>query len=112
MTNSAGYKVVLVFDLEDGMADEELRRSGQPDSFPNLLARQPGFVGMELVKISDFRTMSVQSWTTAEAWWAALEQTKAEANPADRTARPDIVVSREFYAGTIEARKQGGRHGD
>jgi len=112
MDNTSGYKVVLVFDLEDRMADEELRRSKEPDSFPNILARQPGFEGMELVKISDSRTMSVQSWTSPEAWWAALEQTKAEANTADRTSRPDIVVSREFYAGTIEALKEGGPSGD
>lgn len=112
MKKTAGYKVVLVFDLEDGMADEELRRSEEPDSFPNMLARQPGFEGMELVKINHSRTMSVQSWTTTEAWWAALEQTKADAKTPDRAARPDIVVSREFYAGTIEALKESGRGGD
>lgn len=105
MKNTAGYKVVLVFDLQDGMADEEIRRSEEPDSFPNRLAQQPGFEGMELVKISDSRTMSAQSWTTPEAWWAALEQTKADANTPDRDAHPDIVVSRELYAGTIAALK-------
>lgn len=66
---------------------------------------------MELVKISDSRTMSVQPWTTPESWWAALEQTKAETNTPDRAARPNIVVSREFYAGTIETVKEDGRSG-
>lgn len=94
------------------MADEELSRSEEPGSFPDLLAQQPGFTGMELVKISENRTMSVQSWTTPEAWWAGLERAKNEANTPDRDARPDIVVSPAFYAGTIEAMKEANRRGD
>ncbi len=96
------YKVVLVFDLKPGTAEEELRRSREAGSFPRRLSAQPGFMEMELVKVSDERTMSVQTWSAAEDWWAALETVKAE---ADRT--PDdgkhetILVSREFFAGSL-----------
>lgn len=96
------FKVVLVFNLKPGTADEELRRSAEPSSFPSALARQPGFVGMELVKISDEQTMSVQTWASPEAWWAALDAARTTvAEVPGRADREEILISREFYAGTV-----------
>lgn len=96
------FKVVLVFNLEPGTAEEELRRSAEPDSFPSRLAAQPGFIGMELVKVADDRTMSIQTWQSPSDWWSALEQVKQmPAPPADE--RPNILVSRDFYAGPVMA---------
>lgn len=99
---SAQFKVVLIFHLEPGQADEELRRSREESSFPSRLARQPGFVEMQLVKVSDDQTMSIQSWETAKDWWTALEAVKhdSERDPADQD-RPSILVSRDFHAGPV-----------
>ena len=96
------YKVVLVFNLTSGSANEELRRSAQDHSFPNLLARQPGFVALELVKISEDKTMSAQTWETERHWWSALENVKqlSENGPVDQ-ARENILVSRDFLGGTV-----------
>jgi hypothetical protein len=47
------YKVVLVFKLTKSSADEELKRSKEETSFLNLLARQAGFIEIELVKINE-----------------------------------------------------------
>lgn len=94
------YKVVLLFNLTLGAADEELRRSREPDSFPNRLAKQPGFVQMELVKVDEDRTMSIQTWDSANSWWTALEATKSEPT-AVSPAREEILLSREFYAGEV-----------
>ena len=93
------YKVVLVFHLKPGTADEELRRSGKPESFPNRLARRPGHLAMELVKIDEDTTMSVQTWKTQSDWWAALEATKN--TQVDSDNRETILVSRDFFGGTV-----------
>lgn len=94
------FKVVLVFHLLPDSADEEMRRSLEPDSFPSQLARQPGFVGMELVKVSEDRTMSLQTWRGPGDWWAALDAVKRAASErADD--KPSILVSRDFFAGTV-----------
>ncbi len=98
----APFKVVLVFHLVDGTADEELRRSLEPGSFPNRLARQPGFVDMQLVKVGEAQTLSVQTWQRAGDWWAALEAVKHEgASASGRDDRPAILVSRDFHAGPV-----------
>lgn len=101
LTEPAAYKVVLVFNLKPGGADEELRRSAQPESFPSRLARQPGFVGLELVKVTAEQTMSIQTWRSERDWWTALEAVKS-AQPSGPGA-DDILVSREFFAGTVMA---------
>jgi len=61
MDKLESYKVVLVFNLQEGRAEEELKRSKEENSFPNLLAKQPGFIEMELVKINEEKTMSIQT---------------------------------------------------
>ena len=96
------YKVVLVFSLTKGSADEELSRSKEETSFPNMLAKQLGFVELELSKINDEKTMSVQTWETEKHWWTALETVKSQQEklPADNT-RENILVSREFLNGYI-----------
>ena len=97
------YKVVLVFDLKPGSADEELRRSVEPTSFPALLSQQPGFVELELVKVSPDRTLSIQTWQSEPAFFAALEAVKRARDAAP--VREDILVSRQFFAGTLVARR-------
>ncbi len=52
---------MLVFTLTKGSADAELHRSKEESSFPNMLAKQPGFIELELIKINDEKTMSVQT---------------------------------------------------
>jgi heme-degrading monooxygenase HmoA len=94
------YKVILIFTLAKGMADEELRRSNEPESFPSILAKQEGFVSLELVKIDDDKTMSVQTWQSPQHWWKALEAAKS-VNAANNPARPNILVSRDFFGGTV-----------
>ena len=99
---SEAYKVILIFTLAKGMADEELRRSGEPDSFPNILAKQEGFVSLELVKIDDDKTMSVQTWQSPQHWWKALEATKNRSAAINvNPPRANILVSRDFFGGTI-----------
>lgn len=92
------FRVVLVFNLKPDSADEELRRSKAPDSFPSRLAKQPGFLGLELVKVSEERTLSLQQWRSPADWWAALEAVKRDAPSGE--AEP-ILVSREFFAGPV-----------
>lgn len=94
------YKVVLKFKLKEGTADEEIRRSREPRSFPNRLAKQPGCQSIELVKIDESTTMSVQTWTSQKDWWAALEAANSETETAD-PERENILESREFFAGDI-----------
>lgn len=107
-TSSEGrFKVVLIFHLEPGQADEELRRSLETGSFPNRLARQPGFVEMQLVKVSDDQTMSIQTWEAPQDWWKALEAVQADGGGSTSENRPNILVSRDFHAGAI-VRQLGG----
>lgn len=97
------YKVVLVFHLEKGKAEEELRRSKEPQSFPSLLSQQPGFLSLELVKIDDDNTMSVQTWQSDKDWWKALETVKQLSAAAPPSARENILVKREFFGGYVQA---------
>lgn len=100
---SAPYKVVLVFQLEAGEADEELRRSARPDSFPRRLAAQPGFLGMELIKLSPDRTMSIQTWRSEADFHTALHAVKSAAASAPDAGARNILVSREFFGGCLVA---------
>lgn len=98
----AHFKVVLIFHLKPGQADEELRRSGEETSLPNRLARQPGFVAMQFVKLSDEQTMSIQTWKTAQNWWTALDAVKSDSQSGQAAEdRPSILVSRDFHAGPV-----------
>ncbi len=101
MSSSAPYRVVLTFDLKPGMADEELRRSREDGSFPRRLMRQPGFVSMDLVKISDDRTMSIQTWESESAWWTALNAVKTAPSGDAVADREPILISREFVSGVV-----------
>lgn len=96
------YKVVLTFHLAEGMADEELRRSEEPGSFPNMLAQQHGCIDITLVKVDDGKTMSIQTWEKQADWWAAL---KVVQDIREKSATPDnasILVSRDFVAGEVK----------
>ena len=106
MDKSNLYKVVLVFNLKTGSADEELRRSNESTSFPNMLAKHQGFIEMELVKINEEKTMSIQTWKTEKDWWTALEAVKntREKSGQDGT-RENILESREFLNGYIKAHR-------
>jgi heme-degrading monooxygenase HmoA len=102
------YKVVLVFNLTKSSADEEHKRSKEETSFPNLLARQPGFIEMELVKINEEKTMSIQTWATEKDWWKALETVKNNRENADTdNSRENILVSREFLNGSTRVHMIG-----
>ncbi|MCB0644521.1 MAG: hypothetical protein KDC44_22910 [Phaeodactylibacter sp.] len=108
MDHTNFYKVVLVFNLTAGSADEELRRSNEDFSFPNRLAQQQGFVEMELVKINEEKTMSIQTWETEKDWWAALTTVKNSAEKSGQDSlRENILVSREFLNGYVKVHKQG-----
>ena len=110
MSTKSLYKVVLVFNLTKGSADEEILRSIDENSFPNMLAKQAGFIDLELVKINEEKTMSIQTWESEKHWWSGLESVKnlQEKIPSDAT-RESILVSRDFlngYVNThIEAKK-------
>ena len=106
MDNKSSYKVVLVFNLTKGSADEELRRSSEETSFPSLLAKQKGFVEAELVKINEEKTMSIQTWETEKDWWTALETVKNIREKSDmESTRENILVSREFLNGYVKLHK-------
>ena len=108
MSNTNLYKVVLVFNLTKGSADEELRRSNEKASFPNMLAKQQGFIEMELVKITEEKTMSIQTWETEKDWWTALETVKnIPEKSGQHSTRENILVSREFLNGYIKVHKTG-----
>ncbi len=103
MNKSNLYKVVLVFNLTKGSADEELLRSKEETSFPNMLAKQQGFIELELIKINDEKTMSIQTWETEKDWWTALETVKSQQeNLATEGTRENILVSRDFLNGYIK----------
>jgi heme-degrading monooxygenase HmoA len=103
MDKSDLYKVVLVFNLQDGKADEELKRSKEENSFPDLLSKQPGFVELELIKINDQKTMSIQTWETENDWWMALETArKINENARNNSAGENILISRGFLNGYIQ----------
>jgi len=97
----APYKVVLVFNLKPGSADEELRRSARENSFPNQLAREPGCLGLELVKVNADRTMSIQTWRSERDWWAALNAVKQTQESTPEAATDTILVSRDFFGGPV-----------
>jgi hypothetical protein len=97
----APYKVVLVFNLKPGLADEELRRSARENSFPNRLAREPGCIGLELVKVSADRTMSIQTWRSERDWWTALNAVKQAQDGSPEVAADSILVSRDFFGGSV-----------
>lgn len=105
------YKVVLVFNLRPGTASEELRRSQESDSFPLMLSRQPGLLGMELVRASDDQTMSIQTWDSSTAWFAALNAVKDRRAGGRQAQREEILVERAFFgvdvAATIPPPKPG-----
>lgn len=96
---NAPYKVVLVFNLKPGAADEELQRSVSPDGFPSRLAAQPGFVSLELVRAGADRTLSIQTWRSEADWWSALSAVKSQESAGP--AREDILVSRDFFGGPV-----------
>ena len=107
MDKSNLYKVVLVFNLKTGSADEELRRSNEETSFPNMLVKQNGFIEMELVKINEEKTMSIQTWKTEKDWWTALEIVKnTRENSEQDNNRENILESREFLNGYIQVHKK------
>ncbi len=107
MSSQTKYKVVLVFSLKEGEADEELRRSKEEHSFPNMLATQPGFLELELVKISDSKTMSIQTWETEKHWFTALETVKVlQSQLPQINQRVSILLERDFLAGTIMVHKK------
>ena len=95
------YRGVLVFHLKPGQADEELHRSSREESFPKRLKRQPGCISLELVKIAEDKTMSVQKWSSAQHWWSALEAVKQA--PSGGTAEETILISRDFFGGPVFA---------
>ena len=107
MDNKNLYKVVLVFNLTKGSADEELKRSLEENSFPNLLSKQTGFIDLELVKINDEKTMSIQTWETEKHWWTALETVKNLREKLDAAnTRENILVSRDFLNGYVKFRQK------
>ena len=95
------FKVVLTFNLTEGSADEELRRSLEATSFPSLLAKQPGCREIDLIRIGDDKTMSIQTWETEKDWWAALEHVKAETATLIEDERESILMSRDFVGGEV-----------
>lgn len=98
-TTATPYKVVAIFELSPGTADEEVRRSLEVDGTPRRLAGQPGFISAEVVRIDDDHTMSVQTWESPEACWAALQVVQSQPDP--RGPQESILVSREFHAGLV-----------
>lgn len=107
MDNKNLYKVVLIFNLTKGSADEELKRSLEENSFPNLLSKQAGFVDLELVKINDEKTMSIQTWATENNWWTALETVKnIREKLAVESTRENILVSRDFLNGYVKVQQR------
>lgn len=102
------YKVILTFHLKEGMADEEIKRSEKPGSFPSLLAQQPGCVDIALVKVDESKTMSIQTWEKQADWWAALKSVQAlRANSEDGDI-DTLSVSRDFIAGDLKRVIPGG----
>ena len=103
------FVVVLKFNLKPGYADEELRRSQQANSFPNMLARQPGCERIELVKVSDDTTMSVQTWSSQSAWWAALDAVKQQRAAGETESVPpeEILLSRDYFGGNLVLQVRG-----
>ena len=107
MKKENAYKVVLIFTLTKGSADEEIRRSQKAHSFPSLLSQQPGFIEIELVKINDEKTMSIQTWESAAHWYAALDSVKKLQQESPQTPRENILISRDFLGGVIRKHHVG-----
>lgn len=106
MNKNLMYKVVLIFNLTEGSADEELRRSKEESSFPSMLTQQSGFIELELVKISDDKTMSIQTWKTEKHWQVALKNViELQKEAFKGQARENILVSRDFFGGYIQVHR-------
>jgi heme-degrading monooxygenase HmoA len=102
MNKAKAYKVILIFNLKVDQADEELKRSSEADSFPNMLAQQPGFTELELVRVDANKTMSIQTWETERDWWNALEAVKQlQSEMPKKQQRESILESRDFIGGQV-----------
>jgi heme-degrading monooxygenase HmoA len=102
MNGTSPYKAVLIFTLKQGQADEELKRSSEENSFPHMLARQPGFISIELVRVTESKTLSIQTWENEKDWWNALEAAKKlQSDMPERPERPAILESRDFIGGQV-----------
>jgi hypothetical protein len=99
---TVAHKVILTFHLKEGMADAEIKRSEKPESFPNLLAQQPGCMDIALVKVDESTTMAIQTWEKQIDWWNALKTVQELRANSEGGDTDTILVSRDFKAGDVK----------
>jgi heme-degrading monooxygenase HmoA len=94
------YKVVSVFKLKPGMAEEELQRCKSADSMLNILKTMPGFINYEVVKLNEDSTLTIQTWQAKEFVGPAMQKAM-QARASMVQDREDILLSRGSFAGEL-----------
>ncbi|HWY38406.1 MAG TPA: antibiotic biosynthesis monooxygenase family protein [Bacteroidia bacterium] len=94
------YKIIAVFKLQPGKADEEIERCKSADSLLNTLRTFPGFISYEVVKMNEESTMTIQTWRSKADFTEAMP--KAMGVQASKIkGRENIVVSYQGYSGEV-----------
>ncbi|MGZ4036004.1 MAG: hypothetical protein ACXVP4_14165 [Bacteroidia bacterium] len=94
------YKIVSIFKLQTGKANEEIERCKSSDSLLNALKKFPGFISYEVVKISEDSTMTIQSWETKAHFTDAIPKAMAARSELVKN-RENIVLSHEGFSGEV-----------
>jgi hypothetical protein len=94
------YKIVNIFKLVPGKADEEVERVRDSQSMLNLLKAHPGFISYEVVKLGEDSTMTIQSWHSRAHFGQAIGKVNA-AREALVAGRENLLVSRESFSGEV-----------
>ena len=94
------FKIIAVFTLQPGKANEEIERCKSESSLLNTLKTFPGFISYEVVKINEDSTMTIQTWETKKHFSEAIP--KAMGRQAEKNKeRENLVISHHTYAGEI-----------
>ena|ERR1700758_5473140 len=94
------FKLVTVFTLHTGKADEEIERCKSPDSLSNILKTFPGFISYELVKVNEESTMAIQTWETKKHFAEAMPKAIG-IQSAKIKGRDNLVISHQSYSGEV-----------
>lgn len=94
------YRVINVFKLKPGAADQEIERCHDRESMLNRLKVEPGFISYEVVKLSEDSIATIQAWVSAAMFGRAIAKVSAaHANSAG--GRESLAVSREGFSGNV-----------
>ena len=94
------FKMIAVFTLHPGKANEEIERCKSESSLLNTLKTFPGFISYEVIKISEESTMTIQTWETKKHFSEAIPKAMGMQSEKNK-GRENLVISHQGYAGEI-----------